>query len=587
MKEYLINIPELNVNNKEKIVCNNGIEKAPDIILLDDSEKFKDNNDILLEIETRGVREYDKIFFKVKDVANAFDHKRLQNYIIDEDTNYIEDTHYKYFACETIKSCKKELFLTFCGFRKVIETSRRRFTEAFKQIANKWLYDLFDNTSILYNVDLNNIKIRSNLGYVYCATSPTVEHVKIGAWRSNINSLFQRYQTYYGNNLNLYYYKTYNAFELEKSCHKFFSKNLISNELFSKSNLDAYLNYLDDHSIKINDKIFNDIMYEENNNKLLNYNSNNIIDDKNNFLLNIETVNNNNILYFNCSDLEKELNMNLYNTILNDKIFINDYIIFTSRELIKKELFLTYEGLLRVLFVTRNGKTSKFIKWATEILFAIQLGTKEQKQKIIGDILGVSAKVVKEVFNCDTNTLPCVYLFTLGYVKDLRESMNIDIKYNDNNIICKYGRTDNLSRRTKEHLSHYKKIKNSELKLKYYSYIDPQYISNAENDIKNFIDCLNLKFNYSNEEEIIIIPNDSKYLKLISEKYEHIGKKYAGHISELISRIKELENYIEKQELKYNLEKEKLLSDLNLQKEKYEHELLKKDYKLLQYQSNV
>jgi hypothetical protein len=265
---------------------------------------------------------------------------------------------------------------------------------------------------------------------------------------------------------------------------------------------------------------------------------------------------------------------------------LNDLVKNTTKEVVKKDLFLTYEGILRVLFITRNGKTSKFIKWATETLFAIQLGTKEQKQKIVSDILGVGAKVVKEVFNCDTNTLPCVYLFTLGYVKDLRESMNIEVKYEDNFIVAKYGRTDNLSRRTKEHLSHYKKIKNSDLKLKHYCYIDPQYISSAENDIKNFIECLGLKFNYNSEEEIIIIPNDVKYLKLISEKFDHIGKKYSGHITELIMKIKDLEGFIEKQELKHNFEKDKLLSDLVLQKEKYEHELLKKDYKLLKYQND-
>jgi hypothetical protein len=121
------------------------------------------------------------------------------------------------------------------------------------------------------------------------------------------------------------------------------------------------------------------------------------------------------------------------------------------------------------------------------------MGLKEDKQKLVSNILGINAQVVKEVFNCDANTVPCVYLFTLGYVKDLRESMNIDNKYDNNSIVTKYGFTKNLARRTKEHMSNYNKINGCDLKLKHYSYIDPQYTFNGETDIKEFITSLDLK----------------------------------------------------------------------------------------------
>jgi hypothetical protein len=326
-------------------------------------------------------------------------------------------------------------------------------------------------------------------------------------------------------------------------------------------------------------------------------------------VIEIETRGERNVnnIYFKVKDVADNFKMNnLINTILsvntNYKEF-NHYKYFIDINKSKKELFLTYEGLLRVLFVSRNGKTAKFIKWATETLFTVQLGTPEQKRRLTADILGINAKVIKEVFNCDANTLPCIYLFTLGYVKDLRESMNISKEYEDNSIIAKYGMTKNLSRRTTEHLKHYKTIDGCELKLKYYSYIDPQYISVGESDIREFINSLDLKLTFNNEEELIVIPN--KFIKLISEKYEHIGKKYSGHVSELITRIKELEDTLEKQELKHNLEMQKLYNEkekaiseiqsqkeksdleLRLQKEKYENELLKKDYQLLLLQNKL
>ena len=61
----------------------------------------------------------------------------------------------------------------------------------------------------------------------------------------------------------------------------------------------------------------------------------------------------------------------------------------SKKVIVNKELFLTYEGMLRVLFVSKNGKTRRFIKWATETLFTVQMGTIEQKNKIISSIKGV------------------------------------------------------------------------------------------------------------------------------------------------------------------------------------------------------
>jgi hypothetical protein len=349
-------IPELN-KESEKIIDENGIEMAPEIIELEDNEKFKDENGLPLNIETRGERKYDKIFFKVKDVSRLFDITNLKIVILAKDKNYDMNTHYKYFMCNGTNSLKK-----------------------------------------------------------------------------------------------------------------------------------------------------------------------------------------------------------------------------TS----KKTLFLTYEGILRVLFVTRNNKTAPFIKWALEVLFITQMGTNEDKQKLAGDILGINAQVVKEVFNCDANTVPCVYLFNLGYVKDLRLSMNIDNKYDDNSIVAKFGFTKSLARRTTEHINNYSKINGCNLKLKHYSYVDPQYINVAEKDIKEFVSNFDIKLKYNNEEELIVIPN--KFIKLFAEKYEHIGKKYSGHISELITKIKELENHVEKQNLEHKLEIQILKSEL--QKEKYDHELLKKDYEILKLKTN-
>ena len=98
-KLYLDKCDEYANELSGNVTYKNGIVKAPDVIYLDDTEKFTDNEGNVLEIETRGIREHNYIYFKVKDVANSFGMKRLQDIIIDNRNTYTIDIDYKYFIC--------------------------------------------------------------------------------------------------------------------------------------------------------------------------------------------------------------------------------------------------------------------------------------------------------------------------------------------------------------------------------------------------------------------------------------------------------------------------------------------------------
>jgi len=51
--------------------------EAPDLLVLEDHEKFRDDNNTVFEVEVRGVREEDKIFFKGKDIERVFEMDNL------------------------------------------------------------------------------------------------------------------------------------------------------------------------------------------------------------------------------------------------------------------------------------------------------------------------------------------------------------------------------------------------------------------------------------------------------------------------------------------------------------------------------
>ena len=693
-KSFTDTIPEL--KNDNKITDDKNIELAPEIIYLEDNEKFKDNEGKIIEIETIGTRKIDGIYFKVKDVMKEFEMQFLDKTLKDKNNKYNIEEHYKIFNCITDRKVKKTLYLTYKGFLKMAFCSKITKHNNTQYIIKKWL-DNFDKT-ILKNYTLNikdNIN-KNNIGYVYIISSDILNFVKIGMWRSSIEGLYSRYITYYGKNIEVDYFLTKNAFFLEKQIHKNFKEYNITNELFEKVYYNEYVNYIKDNIEKIDINNLIDIsnnsedsltktenyitaMETENNsteteedNKILDINDDKIIindieymsynyiydnykkyctrtrngrdlikkynineteyfysryinnkwiitdgksykfdrvlfkksfidlipkelngneniknvpqyiytDDMDFFQKEDDNIINFKIygnidekkIYLYLNDVENYININILGIIKNEN---NNYVDgidyeYFLNEKNKKKMYLTYEGLLKLLFSINepNNNVKKFIKWASNTLFTLQLGTKEQKEELIATTLGVSAKVIKEVFNADCHTIPCVYLLTLNTVKDLRKTMNIDNKYLDDSIVAKYGFTKDLSRRTGEHIKSYSKIEGCELKLKHYSYVDPQYISNAETSIKIFMNCFNVKLDYMKEDELVIIPKD--LMDLVKDKYEAIGKKFSGHISELITRIKDMENKYEK--LEYKMENVKLT---------HKNELLEKDLEIM------
>ena len=81
----------------EPIIIDDKYDTAPDIIYLDNNQKFKDDEGNIIEIETRGDKNVNNIYFKVKDVMNGFKIDHLQDTLVKNITNYNENIDYKFF----------------------------------------------------------------------------------------------------------------------------------------------------------------------------------------------------------------------------------------------------------------------------------------------------------------------------------------------------------------------------------------------------------------------------------------------------------------------------------------------------------
>lgn len=129
------------------------IENAPPLLHLDDGEKFHDADGNVIEIETRGERQRNKIYFKVKDVSVGFGMPRLKNTILKKEScSFERGIHYITFKREswdtisdsknTNKQSKTTLYLTYRGLVRVLMVSRNKNADKFQDWAEEKLFTI-------------------------------------------------------------------------------------------------------------------------------------------------------------------------------------------------------------------------------------------------------------------------------------------------------------------------------------------------------------------------------------------------------------------------------------------------------------
>lgn len=252
-------------------------------------------------------------------------------------------------------------------------------------------------------------------------------------------------------------------------------------------------------------------------------------------------------IYFNLKDVMNGFNIiDLQQTIIKkeSKYEINKHFICFDRidsvNNKEKNYYLTYVGILKVLFSSRSGNVSNFIKWATETLFIIHLGTDIQKKKLASNILGISVKEFSNSLIVNVNpNIASIYFITLGTGKDLRNGMNLDISILDDDIISIYGFTKDLQRRLGEHEKKYKSIEGARLLLKYYSFIDKAFLSKAEVDIKKHFNVTDAHLDYGTDKEMVC--TDKKTMIYLESYFKTVGKSYEGDKSDIIIQFEKMD----------------------------------------------
>ena len=234
----------------------------------------------------------------------------------------------------------------------------------------------------------------------------------------------------------------------------------------------------------------------------------------------------------------------------------------------KTTLYLTYKGLLRVLFVSRNKHVDKFQDWAEEKLFTIQLGSNEQKVKLGTDLCNIPLKTYKAIFKSHTSNFPSIYLLSLGKVRDVRATFGISDPIPDDSVVYKYGFTRDFARRIGEHQQAYSKLPGVTVDVKWFQNIDIKYLSEAENEVEEECSAYGTRLHVPEYKELIVL-NDKQF-EHMQKSYRRIGKEYAGATAELNETIAVLRSEIKDMQMRHKhalLEKDMVIQRLTMQNE--------------------
>ena len=275
-------------------------------------------------------------------------------------------------------------------------------------------------------------------------------------------------------------------------------------------------------------------------------------------------------IIFKCKDIAKVFEMpNLYRNLVesthNNSSFEykNDFLYVKTPhglDSTNKELYLTFNGLQKVIRNSRTGRAKDFIDWLNDIVFAAMFGTEEQRRQSAASVLNITTRAIIKALSKCSGDISCLYL------------LSTRIKENDKKVY-KFGRTKHLDTRIKQHITTF----GENLKLVKYCIIADSDLVEAESMFKERAEDFKYESKeekYKNMTELIIMNKKEKEYML--ERMLNISSKFKFDSKETIDSIQRLANFeVEKANQKiYIIEVE---HKAKLEKAKQEYEMLLKD----------
>lgn len=251
-------------------------------------------------------------------------------------------------------------------------------------------------------------------------------------------------------------------------------------------------------------------------------------------------------MFFSSKDFSEVFGLKNIASTLTDIDGTYEYGIHYKKFYINKDkqkvcILLTFEGTLKILFAKNTSNNTPYLRWVCETLFIVQHGIEDDKNELIAEMLGISQKHLKQIFNIFANKLPCIYIIKLGQKAELDGIFDLS-KYPDNSTVYKFGCTEDLNARFAQHKNKYKKLGILDIHLITVGHIDPINIFKAETELKQIFSANHLRLEHSEHKELVVIEN--KHLSVYVNLCKDISEKYIGHSKELQKIIADKDNEI-------------------------------------------
>ena len=203
------------ISNEQKL----DIESVPPLLELKNEEKFKDDKGNIIEIETRGSKTLDGIYFYGKDVERMLELECITDILHDPTSKYELNIHYKIF----IRSCQEShpvsdrtfnrntTYLTYKGLVRMLITRRHPIADKFQDWCFKTLFTIQMGSESqkekLGTKILNmNIETYRNVFKTHSTSLPCIYLTELGQVK-DLKDTFDINDTIYKENINNNIYK--------------------------------------------------------------------------------------------------------------------------------------------------------------------------------------------------------------------------------------------------------------------------------------------------------------------------------------------------------------------------------------------
>ena len=242
---------------------------APPLIVDSDLSFFKDEDGNVYNVPMRGERTQDGIFFQVKGVMEVFKMANLQSNVQLSHTAYLNNQHYIWFKMSdpynAHNQANKEMYLTYRGLIKVIETSRSGVGYKFQKWIDKVVFSAafgtqeqkIDTFKTILNVDADHLKsimsksptALSCLYLIDINLSDNGKRVFKYGFTKKVSRRFKEHMKRYGDTIKLDTFILLPELDLSKAESDF--KNCISRYQYIKDGDDELISLCDEGFINI------------------------------------------------------------------------------------------------------------------------------------------------------------------------------------------------------------------------------------------------------------------------------------------------------------------------------------------------